>query len=277
MGIMNKLALGGVMAVALAATAYAGWFGWGKKAEASTAATASSSPAAGTVPGSVANPSQVAPAEVVDTDEAAAPVQLPADVSASLPTGHPLLLQPFDRVMGRADAPVTIIEYASLTCPHCAHFTTDILPQVEKEWIDTGKAKYVLRDLPWDNLALGMSKVTRCAPENMFYPLVAAFFANQEAIERGVDTLGEIKKTARLAGMDGDKVDACIKDAPLQALVLGMKDTALNKLGVTGTPTTFVNGIKVDGATDYKDLKKTLEQAYAAAQAAQGAAKPAAK
>lgn len=260
---MKKSVALAVVAVAVAATASAAWWPWGRKTEVVAPAEVVAPGGPVMVSASVAG---VASATVAGPQ----PVQMP-EVSATLPPGHPLQLQPFDRVLGKADAPVTIIEYASLSCPHCAHFANDVLPQVQRDWIDTGKAKYVFRDLPWDNLALGMSKVTRCAAPEMFYPMVAAFFANQEAIEKGVDTLGEIKKTARLGGLDGDKVEACIKDEALHKLVLGMKETALGPLGVKGTPTSFVNGIKVDGAVDYDDFKKTLEQAYTATQAVKGA------
>src|SRR5437899_1859638 len=83
-----------------------------------------------------------------------------------------LALTKDDRVLGKPDAPVTIIEYASLTCPHCAHFATDALPKLKEKWIDSGKAKLVLRDFPLDEPALRAAMVARCAPPGRFYPLV---------------------------------------------------------------------------------------------------------
>lgn len=234
---MDKLVWGGVLAVAVVASASAAWFGWGKDEKVAPAAVA-------------AQP----------VEGAGSPVQLP-EVQAELPVGHPLKLQPTDRVMGQADAPITIIEYASLTCGHCAHFHKEVLPQIEKDWIATGKAKYVLRDIPWDNLAMGMAKTARCAPPESFYPLVSAMFASQEEIIKGVDTLGEIKKVARLAGMDGEAVETCIKDGPLHAQINGVKDVALKELKINGTPTTFINGIRVDGGVPYADVLKVLKQA----------------
>src|SRR2546423_8877539 len=91
-----------------------------------------------------------------------------------------LSVQPGIRVLGKADAPITIIEYASLTCPHCAHFEVDVLPKLKAKWIDTGKAKLVLRDFPLDEPALRAAMVARCAPPERFYPLVDTFFAQQE-------------------------------------------------------------------------------------------------
>jgi len=162
-------------------------------------------------------------------------------------------------------APVTIVEYASLTCSHCADFSTGTMPQVRKEWISTGKAKYVLRDLPWDDLALGMAKITRCVPPEQFKPLVESFFAHQLDIMKSSQPLEEIKKVTRMAGMSDAQVDACIKDAALHAQVMAGKDTAFNKLGVRGTPAIFINGTLVSGAVPYNDLKKTLDEAYAKA------------
>lgn len=196
-----------------------------------------------------------------------APVQLPQQVQAKLAEGHPLQVQPSDRILGNPNAPITVIEYASMTCSHCRDFHQKTLPTLKKDWIDTGKARYILRDLPWDNLALGMSKVARCVPPANYYPMVDALFAAQETIMRGVDTLGEIKKVARLGGLDSAAVEACVKSEPLHAQVLGSKETALKELGVQGTPTIFVNGIKVDGAVRYDVLRKAMEQAEVAVKA----------
>lgn len=240
MTVQTKLTLGFLIAAAVATSALA-WWPWGK------------TEAEGAPKGTPITP--------------AAPVQMPEAVQATPAMGHALQVQATDRIMGNPAAPITIIEYASLTCSHCRDFHKQTLPTVKKDWIDTGKARYILRDLPWDNLALGMSKVARCAPAQSFYPLVDAFFTSQEAIVTGVDTLGEIKKVARLAGLDGPAVEACVKDGPLHAQILGSKETALKDLGVTGTPTIFVNGIKVDGAVEYKVLEKSLQQAEIAAKA----------
>lgn len=240
MTIQTKITLGVLIAVAAVTTSLA-WWPW-SKAE-----------------------SQTSKGTPITTN--AAPVQLPQAVQAQLPAGHPLQVQATDRIMGNPNAPITIIEYASLTCSHCRDFHKKTLPLLKKDWIDAGKARYILRDLPWDNLALGMSKVTRCAPPASYYPLVDAFFNAQEAIASGVDTLGEIKKVARFAGLDGPAVEACVKDEALHAQVLGSKEVALKQLGVQGTPTVFVNGIKVDGAVEYDVLKKSLQQAEIAAKA----------
>lgn len=198
-----------------------------------------------------------------------AQAQAPATPAASpmAAMGNALDIQPNDRVQGSMTAPLTMIEYASMTCSHCADFNNDTMPQVKKDWIATGKMKYVLRDLAWDNLAVGMAKVARCAPPSQFSAIADAFFKNQSLIVTGNDPLAKIKEIAATFGMDGAKVDTCIKDAALHTEVENSKKIAMEGLGVRGTPAIFVNGTKVDGAVDYPTLKKTLEEAYAKATA----------
>src|SRR5258707_15596467 len=85
-----------------------------------------------------------------------------------------------DRVLGKPDAPITIIEYASLSCPHCARFATDVLPKLKEKWIDAGKAKLVLRAFPLDEPAMRAEMVARCAPPERYYPLVETLFQTQD-------------------------------------------------------------------------------------------------
>lgn len=179
--------------------------------------------------------------------------------------GNVLEIQPGDRVMGSMMAPVTMIEYASMTCSHCADFTLKTMPQVKKDWVATGKVKYVLRDLAWDDMAVGITKVARCAPAQQYYGIVEAFFKNQMNIVTSNDPLGQIKNVAAGFGMDGAKVEACVKDADLHERVAASKKTATETLGIRGTPTTFVNGVKIDGAAPYEEVKPILEAAYAKA------------
>lgn len=206
-------------------------------------------------------------------DKAPAPVLKPmvqpaAPVAAPLAMmGNALDIQPNDRVQGAMTAPLTMIEYASMTCSHCADFNNDTMPKVKKDWVATGKLKYVLRDLAWDNLAVGMAKVARCAPARQFSPIADAFFKNQSSIVTSNDPLAKIKEIAATFGLDSAKVDECIKDAPLQVEIENSKKVAMEGLGVRGTPAIFINGTKVDGAVDYDTLKKTLDVAYAKTQA----------
>src|SRR5918912_2490290 len=112
-----------------------------------------------------------------------------------------LAVPPSDRVLGKPGAPITIIEYASLTCPHCAHFDVDVLPKIKEKWIDTGKAKLVLRDFPLDEPAMRAAMVARCAPPDRFYPLADTFFAQQEHWAATRDYRASLEKLARLGGV----------------------------------------------------------------------------
>lgn len=202
---------------------------------------------------------QVAPVSAtveVSGAEVAAPSMMPmtmADV---------LQIMPNDRVEGSVMAPITVIEYASMTCSHCADFALQTMPKLRKEWIETGKVKFVMRDLAWDNLALGMAKIARCAPAEQFKPLVESFFGGQKKIITSPNPLEEIKNITRMAGMDDAAVEACVKDAALHTQVLASKNQALEILKVQGTPAIFVNGVKVEGAVEYDVLKKTLDEAW---------------
>lgn len=196
------------------------------------------------------------------------PAAAPAKPVAAQPVanvGNALDIQPGDRVMGSMMAPVTMIEYASMTCSHCAEFTLKTMPQVKKDWVATGKVKYVLRDLAWDDMAVGITKVARCVPPQQYYGIVDAFFKNQMNIITSNDPLAQIKTVAAGFGLNGAQVEACVKDADLHQRVEASKKTAMEVLGIRGTPTTFVNGVKIDGAAPYEEVKKVLETEYAKA------------
>jgi protein-disulfide isomerase len=155
-----------------------------------------------------------------------------------------------DRILGKADAPVTIIEYASLTCPHCAAFEKDILPKIKSEWIDTGKAKLVFRDFPLDGSALKAAIVARCAPAERFYGFVGVLFAQQGAWGIAQDPVPGITRIAKLGGMSEDQVQACLKDDALQNKILAGRLAAEQQYQVESTPTFFINGKKVVGASE---------------------------
>src|SRR5882762_11916295 len=123
-----------------------------------------------------------------------------------------LAVQPGDRILGKPDAPITIIEYASLTCPHCAHFTVDVLPKLKAKWIDTGKAKLVLRDFPLDEPALRAAMVARCAPPDRFYAYVDTLFAAQEKWVMAKDYREALARLVEIGGMSKDEFDNCLKN-----------------------------------------------------------------
>jgi protein-disulfide isomerase len=172
-----------------------------------------------------------------------------------------------DVVLGKADAPITIFEYASLTCPHCAEFDQETLPKVKSEWIDTGKAKLVYRDYPLDQAALRASMVARCAPPERFFGFIDVLFHSQTnwAVGSPDQVNQALSRIGRLGGLSDEKVSSCLNDKALSDRILGERLVAQNQYGVESTPTFFINGKKVVGALPYDDFAKALSAAQASA------------
>jgi len=154
-----------------------------------------------------------------------------------------------DVILGKADAPITIVEYASLTCPHCAHFATTVLPQVKTDWIDSGKAKLVYRDYPLDRVALRASVLMRCLPAERRYPFIDVLFKTQNTWAASQDANAALARTAKLAGLSDDQANACVADTNNENAVLQSRQEAGTKLAVQSTPTIFVNGRVADHGT----------------------------
>lgn len=163
-----------------------------------------------------------------------------------------------ERVMGKADAPVTIIEYSSLTCPHCAEFHKSVLPQVKKDYIDTGKAKLVFRDFPLDPLATAGAMVARCVPENTYFRFLETLFANQETWARSSKPLDAINGYARLAGLSPEKVMACLQSEDMLTAINRVKQEGADTYNIQGTPTIIVDDTVLDA---YTDLPAALAEA----------------
>jgi len=184
--------------------------------------------------------------------EAAAPHPMVADAQTVLQ------ITKDDRILGKPDAPITIVEYASLTCPHCAHFANDVLPEIKKEWIDTGKAKLVLRDFPLDEPALRAAMIARCAPPDRYYAFAETFFAAQEKWVRTTDYREALARLAKLGGMGKEEFDTCLKNTELENKIVAERLRATQELEVNSTPTFFVNGTKLAGAPTAEEFEKLL-------------------
>jgi protein-disulfide isomerase len=189
------------------------------------------------------------------TVSAAPPQRSAADAGALLQVSKD------DRILGNPDAPITIIEYASMTCPHCAHFQDDVLPEIKKQWIDTGKAKLVLRDFPLDEEALRAAMIARCAPANRYYAFADTFFAAQDKWVRERDYRDALARLARLGGMSKEEFDACLRNKRLEDSIVESRFVASKQLDVNSTPTFFINGIKFTGAPTVPDFTANLEAA----------------
>jgi protein-disulfide isomerase len=193
------------------------------------------------------------------TVSAAPPLSTAADAQALLQINRN------DRILGNPDAPITIIEYASMTCPHCAHFQEDVLPEIKRQWIDTGKAKLVLRDFPLDEEAMRAAMIARCAPPDRYYAFADTFFAAQDKWVRSRDYREALARLARLGGMSKEEFDACLRNKQLEDSIVESRFAASKDLDVNSTPTFFINGKKFTGEPTAQDFEANLQAALPAA------------
>jgi protein-disulfide isomerase len=165
-----------------------------------------------------------------------------------------------DEVMGRTDAPITIIEYSSLTCPHCANFHKETMPQLKKEWIETGKAKLILRDFVWDPLAQAGAMLAHCSGDR-YFAFIDTFYASQQNWIHAAQPLDALKSIARLGGMTPDAADKCLQDRALLSEINARKDDGEKLYGVESTPSFIINGkFAFSGDKDYASVAKILAE-----------------
>ncbi|WP_374443502.1 DsbA family protein, partial [Stella sp.] len=165
-----------------------------------------------------------------------------------------------DRVIGKPDAPVTIYEFASLTCVHCAAFHKDTLPKLKENWLDTGKAKLVFRDFPLDGLALRAAMMARCLPPERYFPVVDILFKNQDNWSRARDPLAALSGIGRLSGLSQDAFDACMKNEELQKAVLARAFEGQQQYRIEATPSFVIQGELFRGAASYEELDRVLKK-----------------
>jgi protein-disulfide isomerase len=192
---------------------------------------------------------------------------MPAGAEEAVDTGKAMLdaASPLgDRILGKADAPVTLIEYASATCPHCAEFHIKLLPQIKTEYIDTGKVKFVFREFPLDQMALGVFMLTRCLPEDKFFETTDVVFHQQQTWAKAQNPGLEIIKIMNKAGMDKPTFEACLKKTDMAKAMNDYAKKSAVDFGIKGTPALFVNGQFIDGHKELTDVKIALDAAIAA-------------
>lgn len=170
-----------------------------------------------------------------------------------------LQVQPNDHVLGDPKAPITLIEYASLTCPHCAHFSVAVLPELKKKWIDTGKVKLIYRDFPLDQTALKAAQLAECAGKDKYFGVIDMIFETQPKWATASDPMAELGKSLRIAGMGENEVKACLaNDAVANGVVADYRGG--ETLGVNSTPTLFINGQEFKGARSVEEMDATFSK-----------------
>ena len=166
-----------------------------------------------------------------------------------------------DVALGKADAPVTLIEYASYTCPHCAHFHDEVLGQLKRDYIETGKVRFILREVYFDKFGLWAGQIAQCGGDLKYYGISDLLFSQQKAwIGDGTEaTIAEnLRKIGIKAGLTKDQIETCLNDtARAEAMVMTYQRNA-SADAIEGTPTLVINGQKYDNM-GYAELKKILD------------------
>jgi protein-disulfide isomerase len=165
---------------------------------------------------------------------------------------------PNDRLLGKADAPITIIEYSSLTCSHCAHFAAEAMPRVRKELIETGKVRWIQRDFPRDPLDQAASMIAQCAGDR-YFAFSDSFLQSQANWLQAREPLAALKGIARLGGMTGEMVDQCLANRPLLEQLNARREEGRKLYDITATPTFVINGKATSDVGSYEDLLRLLK------------------
>ena len=166
-----------------------------------------------------------------------------------------------DMTLGSVDAPVTVVEYASMTCPHCAAFHKDIFPKLKSEYIDTGKVRFVFREFPLDIIAAAGAMVARCAGKDdpqKYFATIDLLFQNQ-TVWVMTNTSDNLKRLAREAGLTEQGFSECLASQPMLDGLKATQDHAVEKLKVDSTPTLFVNGTVLKGVSSFEDLDRLIK------------------
>ncbi|MDG2406034.1 MAG: DsbA family protein [Paracoccaceae bacterium] len=185
--------------------------------------------------------------------------------SAAAETKNAIAIVIPDMMQGNADARVTVVEYASFTCPHCASFHAGPYKKLKKDYIDTGKIKFVFREVYFDKVGVWSSLIARCGGPERFFGIADLIFKDQKEWARAgsdVAVANELRKIGRLAGLDGDTLESCLTDSDkITALVGWFKDnTTLDK--ISSTPSLMINGQKHANLT-YDELAALIEEQLA--------------
>ena len=167
-----------------------------------------------------------------------------------------------DFIIGNNNAPITIIEYASMSCNHCANFHNNTLPDLKKEYIDTSKVKYVFRDFPYNYPALLGSMVMRCIPSEVRYDYMNALYKlqNMWVVSENAITRQELYKIMQTGGMTKENFDTCLSDVDLENKILQEVIAAQSEFNIRSTPSFLINGDLLEGDKSIKVFRQILDK-----------------
>lgn len=184
---------------------------------------------------------------------------LPAAAQGTYDTAE--LLKPGelpDMTLGKADAPVTVIEYASMTCGHCAHFHEAVFPHLKSTYIDTGKVRFIYREFPLDPLAAAVSMLARCSPTDRYFDMTGLFYSKQQDWVRSDNPVEALFNLSKQSGFTRDTFKACLTDQKLLDSITAGRTRGSEVFKIDGTPTFFINGKKVVGIASTAEMDEAL-------------------
>jgi protein-disulfide isomerase len=167
--------------------------------------------------------------------------------------------EPQEHVLGNPQAPVTIIEYASLTCPHCAQFHNEVLPQLKERYIEPGKVRMIYRDFPLDQRALTAAALAHCAGPDRYFSFLDVLFQTQASWAQSDDYVAALKRLGKLGGLTEEQMDACLADDQLSDGILRTRLEGQNQHQIGSTPTFIIDGQTYAGARDIEELSALID------------------
>ncbi len=182
-----------------------------------------------------------------------------ATVSLGVSSGSAAEPELSERVLGNADAPVTIIEYASLTCDHCKRFHLEILPRLKETYIDTGKVKLVYRHFPFEQVGMTAAVLAECAPRVRFFGLIEVLFRSHDGWAHSQDPKAGLAQIGLLAGISRPAFEACLADEKLTTAIADELRNGQLQYGVNSTPTFIIGKTVLRGVRNYDELAKAID------------------
>lgn len=167
--------------------------------------------------------------------------------------------EPQEQILGDPDAPVTIIEYASLTCPHCAQFHNEVLPELKERYIAPGKVRLIYRDFPLDQVALAAAALAHCAGPDRYFSMLDVMFETQSNWARENDPIAALKRLGKLGGLTEERMQACLDDQQLTDGILQTRLEGQNQYEIGSTPTFVIDGKAYSGSRDVEEFSKLLD------------------
>lgn len=179
--------------------------------------------------------------------------------SLALPGKSYAASEPF---LGKANAPITIIEYASLTCSHCATFYADVMPELEKRYVETGKVRFIYRDFPLDAFGLRAATLAKCMPTEQFYPFIKILFKNQASWIRNPKFEEALIRYAEMAGLPSERAKSCMDDTKVMDELIAVQTEAAKKYDINATPTFIINDgeEKLVGARSIEEFAAVIDK-----------------